>query len=148
MWTGTGTTDKGKGTGLRQGLWYHRWFECVLVDSHPLCVCAHLHSYSTCRVSLLYKMEAANERTLTTQARAHDSESRHRNPAHGQSSAPIREKVLKRGGKRARSADRVQEEADTGVQPSAVTVNTEPAEATGEGGNAEQSSGQAALDTH
>ena len=120
----------------------------MLVDSHPLCVCAHLHSYSTCRVSLLYKMEENNERTLT-QARAQESDSRHRNPAHGQSSATIREKVSKQAGKRARSAERVLEEADTEAQTSAAaTVNPEPAEATGEVGNAEQSSGQAALDTH
>ena len=99
-------------------------------------------------VEYLYKMEAANERTLT-QARAQELSSRHRNPAHGQSSATIREKVSKQAGKRARSAERVLEEADTEAQSSAAaTVNPEPAEATREVGNAEQSSGQAALDTH
>jgi hypothetical protein len=97
-------------------------------------------------VEYLYKMEAANERTLT-QARAHESESRHRNPAHGQSPAPIREKVLKRGGKRTRSKDRVQEEADTGVQPSAATVNTESAEATGAMDEEEQTPAQGVRET-
>ena len=117
----------------------------MLVDSHPLCVCAHLHSYSTCRVSLLYKMEAANERTLMTQARAHESDSRHRNPAHGQSSATVREKVSKQTGKRARNTDRVREEAeleDPQSSSAAASLHPEPAEATGDTGETGDSPGQ------
>ena len=41
----------------------------------------------------------------------------------------------------------MQEEADTGVQPSAVTVNTKPAEATGEMDEEEQAPDQGALET-
>ena len=93
-------------------------------------------------------MEGSNERSLT-QARAQELSSRHRNPARGQSSATVREKVSNKSGKRARSAERVREGANTEAQLSAAaSLHLEPAEATGKVGNAEQSSGQAALDTH
>ena len=120
----------------------------MLVDSHPLCVWAHLYSYSTRRVSpSLYEMEGSNERSLT-QARAQESTSRHRNLARGQSSATVREKVSKQSGKRARSTERVRKEADTEDQSSvAASVNPEPADETGEMGDMGQSSGQGALDT-
>ena len=92
-------------------------------------------------------MEGSNERSLT-QARAQESTSRHRKPAHGQSSATVREKVSKQTGKRARNTDRVREEAELEDGSSAAaSSHPEPAEATGETGETGDSSGQGALDT-